>query len=139
MPRLLIVDDEPAITFAVSEYLGIRGYQVDRAVGVAEAEDLLRRVGYAIVITDLSLGGREGREGLALAAAVRQRHPRTRTIILTAYGSRASEATARALGVDAFLHKPTRLSEIARLVDALLQQPAAEGDATAAGSAPRPD
>jgi DNA-binding response OmpR family regulator len=89
---------------------------------VAEAEDLLRRVGYAIVITDLSLGGRDGCEGLALAAAVRQRHPRTLTVILTAYGSRASEATARALGVDAFLHKPTRLSEIAHVVEGLLRK-----------------
>jgi DNA-binding response OmpR family regulator len=119
--RLLIIDDEPAIGFAVTEYLSTRGYRVDRAGGMAEAEDLLARARYALVITDLSLRGREGREGLALAEAVRRRNPGTRTIILTAYGSGDAEAKAAALGVDAFLHKPTRLAELARIVDALVR------------------
>lgn len=118
----MIVDDEQAIVFALSEYFGVPGYAVDTAAGMHEAEALLARGAYEILLTDLSLDGRGGTEGLALAALVRQRHPRTRIIILTAYGSREAEAAARRLGVDAFLHKPTPLREIAQVLEHLLQK-----------------
>jgi DNA-binding response OmpR family regulator len=121
--RVLIVDDEPAISFALSEYFSVRGYEVDSAVAVQEAKARLDRASYDILITDLSLNGRGGAEGLELAALVRRHHPRTRIIILTAYGSAASEAAARRLGVDVFLHKPVPLGEIAQVLDGLAERP----------------
>ncbi len=39
--RVLVVDDEPAIIFALSEYLTVRGYEVDSALGLLDAEALL--------------------------------------------------------------------------------------------------
>ncbi len=121
--RVLIVDDEPAISFALSEYFTVRGYEVDSAVAVQEAETLLGRACYDILITDLSINGRGGAEGLELAGLVRRHHPRTRIIILTAYGSAASEAAARRLGVDVFLHKPMPLGDIAQVLDRLAEEP----------------
>jgi DNA-binding NarL/FixJ family response regulator len=59
-------------------------------------------------------------EGLAIAAHVREHCPRTRVVILTAYGSPATETEARALGVDAFIHKPKPLAELARVVERLV-------------------
>ena len=126
--RVLIVDDEQAINFALSEYFTLRGYHVDSAVTVAEAEALLCRGSYEVLITDLSLGGRGSTEGLELVALVRQRRPRTRTVILTAYGSAESEAAARQLGVDAFLEKPTPPGEIARVLDRLMRESGARSD-----------
>jgi DNA-binding response OmpR family regulator len=123
--RVLVVDDEPDICFALSEYLSVRGYSVDWAGTLSEARDLLARIEYAIVITDLSLGGRWGIEGLELAALVAGKHRLTRTVILTAWGSPEAEATARVLGVEAFLHKPVPLSEIARVLHDALQRPGA--------------
>ena len=119
--RVLVVDDEPAIIFALSEYLTVRGYEVDSALGLLDAEALLGVDAdrYGVLVTDLSLGGRGGTEGLELAALVRREHPRTRTVILTAYGSAEVEAAAQRLGVDAFLHKPTPLGEIAQLLQHL--------------------
>lgn len=122
-PRVLIVDDEPAIGFALSEYFALRGYQVDCAQAKVEAESLLSRGSYSILITDLSLSGSRGGEGLEILRTVRRNHPETRTVILTAYGSTSLEAVARRLGVDAFLHKPTPLGEIARVLDRLLLGP----------------
>ncbi len=118
---MLVVDDEPAIIFALSEYLTVRGYEVDSALGLLDAEALLGvdTDRYRVLVTDLSLGGRGGTEGLELAALVRREHPRTRTVILTAYGSAEVEAAAQRLGVDAFLHKPTPLGEIAQLLQHL--------------------
>jgi DNA-binding response OmpR family regulator len=122
-PRVLIVDDEPAIGFALSEYFTLRGYQADCAEDRLEAESLLSRGSYSILITDLSLSGSRGVEGLEILRTVRRNHPETRTVILTAYGSASLAAAARRLGVDAFLHKPTPLGEIAQVFDRLLLGP----------------
>lgn len=121
--RVLIVDDEDVIRFALTEYLSVCGYQVDSAGALSQAEELLGRGEYAILITDLSLQGRGGSEGLHLAGLGRRRHPRMGTIILTAYGSSEAEAAARELGVEAFLHKPAPLGEIAQVVSRILRGP----------------
>jgi DNA-binding NtrC family response regulator len=127
--RILVVDDELAIGFALGEYFTLRGYEVDCAVAVKEAQALLRRGSYGALITDLSFSGGRGAEGLELAAFVRRENPGTRTVILTAYGSAEMETEARRLGVDAFLHKPTPLGQIARVLDRVLQAPDSRGGA----------
>jgi DNA-binding response OmpR family regulator len=130
--RVLVVDDEPAIGFALGEYLSLRGYCVDTAASLPEAWETLARGDYEIVITDLSLGRRGGGEGLDLAALVRRQHRLTRVVILTAYGSREAEAAARLLGVEAFLHKPMPLVEIARVLHHVLQLPGTAADPASA-------
>jgi DNA-binding response OmpR family regulator len=120
MQRLLIVDDEEPILFAMQEYFGTFGYQVDCARELEEAEALLTNVDYSLVVADLRLTGIYGVEGLELVGYIRQRCPRTRVILLTAYGSAEIESEARRLGVDAFLYKPKPLPELAQIVFALL-------------------
>ena len=120
-PRsLLLVDDEPAIAFAMCEYFESLGYRVDRAPDVERARELLVDTEYTVAIADLRLGV-DGPDGLALIEEIKRAHPRTRTVLLTAYGSAEVEAKARRLGVDAFLHKPQRLSQVASIVDALAE------------------
>jgi DNA-binding response OmpR family regulator len=119
-PTLLIVDDEDAILFAMREYFMIRGYRVDCARGLDETATLLSRHPYSAVIADLRLGGSHGTEGLEIVDQVRARSRGTRVILLTAYGSPEIEREARRRGVDAFLHKPRPLPELAGIVRALL-------------------
>jgi DNA-binding NtrC family response regulator len=117
--RLLVIDDERPILTAVAGYFRRHGYEVACAQQPAEAEALLAEGEYACVITDLRLSAR-GSEGLALAARVLERSPGTRVVILTAYGSPTTEKEARALGVDAFIHKPKPLAELARVIERLV-------------------
>jgi DNA-binding response OmpR family regulator len=121
--RLLLIDDEEPILFALREYFTAYGYDVDCAREMEEAEALLANVPYAAVIADLRLTGSHGAEGLEIIGYVRERCPWTRIIILTAYGSREVEAEARRRGVDSFLHKPKPLPEVAQIVYALVGSP----------------
>jgi CheY-like chemotaxis protein len=114
--RLLIADDQAAILFAMKEYFESLGYAVDCASDEACALDLLAGCRYDLVIADLRLSTDRPHGGLALADAARRRHPATRTMILTAYGSPEIEAQARRVGVDAFLHKHDRLGQVADVV-----------------------
>ena len=118
--RILIVDDEEPILFAMREYFSTKGYEVDCARETQEAEALLGEHDYALAILDLRLTGTHGAEGLDVIELVRAQSPQTRIILLTAYGSREIEAEARRRGADAFLHKPKPLSEVARIASGLM-------------------
>lgn len=126
-PRLLVVDDEEAILLALRDYFVLQGFEVSCARDRAEAAMHLDRGAYDGVIADLRLSGSGGLEGLEVIARARARSPLTRTIIVTAYGSPEAEREARRRGVDAFLHKPVRLPEIARVVASLIDRGSSSG------------
>jgi DNA-binding response OmpR family regulator len=119
---MLVVDDRPTICFALGDYFGTRGWDVVCASNAAEAEALLEGRTFTVLIADLSLSAPGSTDGLELTRRVRRDWPRTRTIILTAYGTPEIERLARRIGVDAFLHKPAPLVELARVADALAER-----------------
>ncbi len=120
MQKLLVVDDEESICFSMSEYFSLHGYQVDCAQTREEAESLLGVKGYSLVIEDIRLGGINDTEGLDVIEYIRQHHPKTRIIVLTAFGSSEMEAEARTRGADVFLRKPKPLSDVAQVIFGLI-------------------
>lgn len=118
--RLLIVDDEAAICFALSEYFRGNGWAVDSAAEKGEAEALLASREYAVVIADLRLTGLHGVEGLDIIQRSRRLRPQTRVVILTGNGTPELEDEARRRGADAFLHKPLPLIQVEAVVDSLV-------------------
>ncbi|MGH9883653.1 MAG: response regulator [Pyrinomonadaceae bacterium] len=123
LPRLLIVDDEESICFSMSEYFEHHGYKVDSARDMEEAEKLIEATNYKVVIQDLRLGINRNPDGLEIIKLVHRSHPDTRIIVLTAYGSADMEDEARQCGADAFLRKPKPLSQVAQVVQGLLESP----------------
>jgi DNA-binding response OmpR family regulator len=116
---LLLVEDRPAISFALSDYFRSVGWDVECAATAVQAEAALRRRAFTLLIADLSLSDPGSTDGLDLTARVRREWPATRTIILTAYGTPETEHVAARIGVDAFLHKPAPLADLARLAAGL--------------------
>jgi DNA-binding NtrC family response regulator len=110
--RLLVVDDETAIVFALSEYFTRRGWEVDCARGLDEATAQVDERDYTAVIIDLRLTGSDSTEGLTLIDYLRAKQPEVVCILLTAYGSRPVIGQALKRGAARVLHKPVRLSEL---------------------------
>jgi DNA-binding response OmpR family regulator len=123
LTRLLVVDDEESIGFALKEYLEQRGFQVDHAGSAADARALAAQTRYELVIADLRLSAERQTEGLELLAWFRESRPETRTLLLTAYGSPETEQEARRIGVDAVLQKTQDLDALARLLRRLARPP----------------
>ena len=117
-PRLLLIDDEETILFALERYFRRIGYQVDCARELEEAEALATHTEYTLVIADLSLSD-SGTEGLEIIRYLRSTSPKANVLLLTANGSPAVEREAYRRGVTAMLHKPQPLAELARLASQL--------------------
>lgn len=117
--RILVVDDEEPFRFAVNDYFSARGYEIDCAEEMEEAEAMLSMNDYDVVIVDLRLGGIFAAEGFEIIKNVRHQRPRIRTILFTAYGSPDVETEALSRGADSFLQKPQPLSELVRVVEEL--------------------
>jgi len=118
--RLLVVDDEAAIRFALVEYFRGSGWSVDSASEKEEAEALLACTAYAVVIADLRLTGIHGVEGLDIVQWSRHLRPETRVVLLTGNATPEIEAEARRRGADAFLEKPLPLATLEQIVDRLV-------------------
>ena len=107
----------------MSEYFSLHGYRVDTARELEEAEKLIEATEYKVVIQDLRLTTTRNPDGLDIIKMIRSQNPQTRIIVLTAYGSTEMEDEARRCGADAFLRKPKPLSQVAQVVQGLLEAP----------------
>jgi len=123
MKRLLLIDDEETILFALDRYFSRNGFTVDCARELEEAEALAVCTSYDLVIADLSLTENGSTEGLEILRYIRRTCPAARFILLTAHATALVEHEAMRRGVDAFLHKPRPLAEIARIAATLMEGP----------------
>ncbi|HEU4521564.1 MAG TPA: response regulator [Thermoanaerobaculia bacterium] len=119
-PRILIIEDEPTLLFAIQDYLDQQGYDVDGAAELEEASALLMNVAYDVVITDIRLTPVQNGEGLHVIEMIRERSLAARVVVLTGCGSISIEKAAHRLGVDRFIRKPVPLSVIAGTVSELV-------------------
>lgn len=125
MRTLLVVDDEESICFSMREYFSQHGFKVDIAREMEEAEGLIKATDYKVIIQDLRLGQARRPDGIDIIKFVHERNPDTRIVVLTSYGSPEAEAEARSAGADAFLRKPKPLSQVAQVVQGLIESPRA--------------
>jgi DNA-binding response OmpR family regulator len=119
--RLLVVDGEESICFSMEEYFTMHGYHVDTAQELGEAERLVEATDYDVVIQDLRLGPALKPDGLEMIKFIRRRNSHTRIIVLTAYGTPDMEKEALDYGADAFLRKPKPLSDLAQVIQGLIE------------------
>ncbi len=85
--RILVADDEEGVLFALKEYLGCCGWEVDAVLAPQEAQRLLATSRYAAVITDLRFSGPAGNEGLAIVKAARTHNPGAPVVLMTGFSS----------------------------------------------------
>lgn len=102
---VLIAEDEPAIRRLVRATIDSDEYELLEAGDGDEAWRLIEEHRPAVVLLDLRM---PGRDGLALARAIRERPDLgdTRVILLTGERAPATVDEAQHIGVDLFLTKP---------------------------------
>lgn len=113
LPRILVVDDEPAITRSVADLLEL-DYQVLTAHSAAEGLALLESNSVAVILTDQRMPGVSGAELLARSLDVA---PDTTRILFTAYSDISAVIDAVNEGhVYRYITKPWRPEELKAVV-----------------------
>jgi DNA-binding response OmpR family regulator len=118
--RAMVVDDEERIRYFLEETLRRVGHVVVTASSGEEALDLLRDTSFDVAVVDLNLGGHV--DGLRVLEALRWRWPGTAVVILTAHGSLESALAAIREGVDGYLLKPSKPTEVRQAVREALER-----------------
>jgi two-component system response regulator AtoC len=113
---LLLVDDEPAVLFTLSEVMTERGHRV---ITARSGEDALTKLDEAdAVVTDLSM---PGMDGLELMAQIVSRDPALPVILLTAHGSERVAVAAMKQGAYDYIAKPFDIDEVAVVIERALE------------------
>jgi len=114
-PRVLVVDDEELLLWAIAETLRSRGMEVDEASTAKEALRALTSENCVpeAVLLDLNL---PDSHDLGLVRMVRKLVPSARVFLMTAFGSPEIRDEARQLGVVGIIDKPFDFTALDGLV-----------------------
>jgi DNA-binding response OmpR family regulator len=117
--KLLLVDDEPAITTNLAPFLERAGFQV---VVAGDGEEALRQVAAAqpdLIILDVLMPRLDGRSVLR---QLRQNDDWTPIILLTQVGESVERAMALEEGADDYLNKPFDPHELVARIRSVLRR-----------------
>jgi CheY-like chemotaxis protein len=128
--RILLVEPNQTVRRVVQQDLVAKGLQCSGARNAAEAVDLAQAAAgmqqpFDLALIELHLPDKDGFE----TAALLKQHPATnamRLVILTSVGRRGDGGTARALGIEAYLTKPLRPTQLLECFSQLFEMTPAD-------------
>ena len=119
MTRVLVVEDNADLAFAVTTALQSEGFDVAVASTGPEGVARARARDTDLIILDLML---PGFDGYRVIRTVREDDIRTPILVLTARGEEADKVRGLRLGADDYVTKPFGAMELLARVDALLRR-----------------
>ena len=113
--HVLVVDDEPALRFAIARLLERLGYRVTARPNPVEALETFGRDpgGYDLVLTDLTM---PTMSGVDLARQILIASPQTRIVLMSGYSPTWNVETLQQIGVRDLLMKPITLQSLSTTV-----------------------
>jgi signal transduction histidine kinase len=113
--RILLIDDEVALTKLGYQMLARLGYEVEAFNDPLKALQWFKEHEDTIdlVITDMTMPNLSGTQ---VAVKIKQRRPDVPIILCTGFNEQVNESSAEDLSVDAFIMKPMILKELAHTI-----------------------
>lgn len=120
-PRVLIVDDEMDMCWALESILVLEGYKTHTATSGKEGLKLIQQLqpNISLLFLDAKL---PDIDGLMFAEFIKQQYPQIKIIIITGYYYRDSDAVRKGLAnsiFDGFIGKPFNISEIRSAIETI--------------------
>ena len=116
--KILVVDDEQGLCAGLQEALQREGHRVDAVTDPQAALKLATENLYDLVISDIKM---PGLSGLELLTRVREKHPDTLFILMTAYGTVESAVAAMKQGAYDYLSKPIDMKRLRAVVQKAME------------------
>ena len=137
MSRVLVIEDNRDLAFAVANALESEGFEVIVASSGPEGVEKAQAVAVEVIILDLML---PGFDGFRVLRTLRAHGVETPILILTARGEEDDKVKGFRLGADDYVTKPFGAMELVARVDALTRRPRlAKSRSAAAGPIDRFD
>jgi DNA-binding NtrC family response regulator len=116
--KILVVDDDPTIRFAIRDFLELQGHAVEEAETLAEGEAKYRADVFDAVTLDYALTDGNALDLLPRLKAIDAGVP---VVILTGHGSIELAVRAIQLGAEQFLVKPLDLPALLMVLDRAME------------------
>ena len=97
MENILIIEDEESILMALSDDLGLEGYEIQTATDGLKGLEIAKEKGHDLIILDIMLPKMDGFE---LCRQLRQAGVRTPILMLTAKSQEIDKVLGLELGAD---------------------------------------
>jgi DNA-binding NtrC family response regulator len=117
-PEVLVVEDEASVLLTYRLLLEEQGYKVFPAVSSREAEAVLARKRFDLVLCDLSL--EQNHTGFEVFERVRKRDPGVPCVLLTGYANRETTERAEQAGIAVFF-KPIEIDDFLQTLKNILR------------------
>jgi DNA-binding NtrC family response regulator len=112
-PKILVIDDDPAIRNTFQAALKLQGFSIDTAETGKEAIEKSKENFYNLAFIDIRLPDLEGTK---LLKKLKDWTPKTRKIIITGYPTMPNAVEAVNKNADAYLIKPVEMEKILETV-----------------------
>ncbi|HEX9307117.1 MAG TPA: HD domain-containing phosphohydrolase, partial [Anaeromyxobacter sp.] len=116
--KILIVDDDVSVRDVIAVLLREEGYACTAVSSAEAALDAMRHAAdFSLVISDVRM---PGRDGFWLLERMRDAHPDTAVVMLTAYGDTEAAVECLRNGAADYLLKPPKVTELIRAIERAL-------------------
>ena len=119
MSRILVVDDDPAMSVALRDGFEFEKHMVDMATDGEEGLRLATRGDHDVMILDVML---PKKSGLDVCKELRKMGVNTPVIMLTARGQEIDKIVGLKLGADDYVTKPFSFMELLARVEAVMRR-----------------
>jgi DNA-binding response OmpR family regulator len=118
--RILVVDDDAALSSMLTEYLSVEGFEVDAVANGRDGAQAALSGRYAAVVLDIMMPGMSGTEVLRQIRQTSQ----VPVIMLTAKGDDVDRVVGLEMGADDYVSKPFYSRELLARLKAVLRRSA---------------
>ena len=119
MENILIIEDEESILMALTDDLGLEGYEIETATDGLKGLEMAKQKRYDLIILDIMLPKMDGFE---VCKQLRQSDVGTPILMLTAKSLEIDKVLGLELGADDYVTKPFSPRELLARIKAILRR-----------------
>jgi len=112
--RILLVDDDRSLLDILGSLLQLEGHDVVAVPSAHEGLLKMKESKFDLVLADNKM---PRTSGMDMLKAIKEEHPDTKVVIMTAYASVDNTVEAWRLGVFDYLPKPFKLADLRQVID----------------------
>jgi DNA-binding response OmpR family regulator len=120
-PKVLVVDDDPAVLDMLKQGLERDGFEVVASSSVRDAIKQIAEQKFDVLLSDLHMP--QAGDGFTVVSAMRHTHPKALTLVLSGYPALDEAMSAILAQADEVLVKPLEISAIRKLIHDRLADP----------------